>query len=134
MLQEEKHCCFPITLSFLALVIHDGTIELVSSMFYITIMISLSKYPIGWGDETLNKATGLHGYLTGFMFCFLVLVFQKILEQSSILYSILQDKETDFQYGLARVERFKTYVSSLRTDAKYSFYFLTKLLRKWALQ
>ena len=53
----------------------------------------------------------------------LVLVFQKILEQSSILYSILQDKETDFQYGLARVERFKTNVSSLRTDAKYSDFY-----------
>ncbi|CAB3981727.1 zinc finger MYM-type 1-like isoform X1 [Paramuricea clavata] len=79
--------------------------------------------PTGWDDETLNKMTGLLGYLNGFLFCFLVLIFQKILEQSSILYSILQDKKTDFQYGMTRVERFKTFVTSLRTDAKYSEFY-----------
>jgi hypothetical protein len=52
-----------------------------------------------------------------------VLIFQKILEQSSILYSILQDKETDSQYGMTRVEIFKTFVTSLRTDAKYSEFY-----------
>ena len=52
-----------------------------------------------------------------------MLIFQKILEQSSILYSILQDKKTDFQYGMTRVERFKTFVTSLRTDAKYSEFY-----------
>ena len=39
-----------------------------------------------------------------------------ILEQSSILYSILQSRETDFNYGIGRIERFKSFVSSLRTD------------------
>ena len=34
-------------------------------------------------------------YLDSFLFCFLVCVFYKILEQSSILYSILQSRETD---------------------------------------
>ena len=62
------------------------------------------------------------GYLNGFLFCFLVHIFQKILEQS-IVYSILQDKETDFQYGMTRVERFKIFVTSLRTDAKYSEFY-----------
>ena len=71
----------------------------------------------------MNKVTGLHGYLNGFLFCFLVHIFQSILEQSSIVYSILQDKETDFQYGMTRVERFKTFVTSLRTDAKYSEFY-----------
>ncbi len=59
---------------------------------------NLVDNPTGWDDETLDKVSGLHGYLTRFLFCFLVLIFQKIFEQSSILYSILQGKDTDFQY------------------------------------
>ena len=86
----------------------------------IEIFENIVDNPTGWDDQSLNKMTGLLGYLNGFLFCFLVLIFQKILEQSSILYSILQDKKTDFQYGMTRVERFKTFVTSLRTDAKYS--------------
>jgi hypothetical protein len=89
----------------------------------IEIFENIVDNPTGWDDETLNKMTGLLAYLNGFLFCFLVLIFQKILEQSSILYSILQDKETDFQYGMTRVERFKTFVTSLRTDAKYSEFY-----------
>ena len=46
--------------------------------------------------------------------------FYKILEQSSILYSILQSRETDFSYGTSRIERFKNFVSSLRTDECFS--------------
>ena len=42
--------------------------------------------------------------------------FYRILEQSSILYSILQSRETDFSYGISRIERFKNFVSSLLTD------------------
>ncbi|CAB4031549.1 Hypothetical predicted protein, partial [Paramuricea clavata] len=36
---------------------------------------------------------------------------------------IHNDKKTDFQYGMTRVERFKTFVTSLRTDAKYSEFY-----------
>ena len=89
----------------------------------IDIFENLTGNPTGWDDETLNKISGLLGYLNGFLFCFLVHIFQKILEQSSIVYSILQDKETDFQYGMSRVERFKIFVTSLRTDAKYSEFY-----------
>ncbi len=89
----------------------------------IEIFENLADNPTGWDDETLDKVSGLHGYFTRFQFCFLVLIFQKIFEQSSILYSILQGKDTDFQYGMTRVERFKTFVTSLRTDAKYSEFY-----------
>ncbi|XP_046848843.1 zinc finger MYM-type protein 1-like isoform X2 [Xenia sp. Carnegie-2017] len=85
----------------------------------IDIFENLTDNPIGWDDETLSKVTGLLGYLNGFLFCFLVLVFHRILEQSSILYSILQDKDTDFHYGVSRVERFKAFVASLRNDTEY---------------
>ncbi|XP_046848845.1 zinc finger MYM-type protein 1-like isoform X4 [Xenia sp. Carnegie-2017] len=80
---------------------------------------AISSVVKGWDDETLSKVTGLLGYLNGFLFCFLVLVFHRILEQSSILYSILQDKDTDFHYGVSRVERFKAFVASLRNDTEY---------------
>ena len=66
----------------------------------IEIFENLVDNPTGWDDETLDKVSGLHGYLTRFLFCFLVLIFQKLFEQSSILYSILQGKDTDFQYGM----------------------------------
>ena len=89
----------------------------------IEIFENLTDNPTGWDDETLNKVSGLLGYLNSFLFCFLVHIFQKILEQSSIVYSISQDKETDFQYGMTRVERFKMFVTSLRTDAKYSEFY-----------
>ncbi len=75
--------------------------------------------PDGWDDESLDKISGLLHYLNSFLFCFLVCVFYKILEQSSILYSILQDRQTDFNYDVTRIERFKTFVSSLRTDETF---------------
>ena len=39
------------------------------------------------------------------------------------MYSILKSRETDFSYGISRIERFKNFVSSLRTDEGfYNFY------------
>ena len=81
------------------------------------------EQPSGWDDETLGKVSGLLNYLNSFLFCFLVSVFYKILEQSSILYSILQSRETDFNYGVSRIERFKNFVFSLRTDGDFSNFF-----------
>ena len=81
------------------------------------------EQPSGWDDETLGKVSGLLNYLNSFLFCFLVSVFYKTLEQSSILYSILQSRETDFNYGVSRIERFKNFVFSLRTDGGFSNFF-----------
>ena len=80
-------------------------------------------HPVGWDDESLDKLSGLLHYLNSFLFCFLVRVFYKILERSSILYSILQDKQTDFNYGVTRIERFKTFVSSLRSDEEFAKFY-----------
>ena len=71
----------------------------------------------------MDKISGLLHYLNSFLFCFLVCVFYKILEQSSILYSILQDRQTDFNYGVIRIERFKTFVSSLRSDETFAKFY-----------
>ena len=80
----------------------------------------VTEQPAGWEDESSGKFSGLLNYLDSFLFCFLVCVFYKILEQSSILYSILQRREPDFSYGTSRIERFKNFVSSLRTDECFS--------------
>ena len=84
---------------------------------------NVTEQPAGWDDESLGKFSGLLNYLDSFLFCFLVCVFYKILEQSSILYSILQSRETDFSYGISRIEHFKNFVSSLRTDEGFSNFY-----------
>ena len=60
----------------------------------------VTEEPVGWDDGSLGKLSGLLSYLNSFVFCFLVRVFYKILQQSSILYSILQSRDIDFSYGL----------------------------------
>lgn len=42
-----------------------------------------------------------------------------IFEQTTILYSVLQDKETDFQYEISKIESFNIFVISLRSNVKY---------------
>lgn len=49
--------------------------------------------------------------------------FYKILGQSSILYSVLQGRQTDFNYGMTKIERFKTFVSSLRSDEAFDEFY-----------
>ena len=39
------------------------------------------------------------------------------------MYSVLQSRETDFSYGISRIERFKSFVSSLRTDEGFSNFY-----------
>ena len=84
---------------------------------------NVTEQPVNWDDESLRKFSGLLNDLNSFLFCFLVCIFYKILEQSSILYSILQSRETDFNYGISRIERFKSFVSSLRTDEDFSNFY-----------
>ncbi|CAB3981169.1 zinc finger MYM-type 1-like [Paramuricea clavata] len=61
----------------------------------------VTDQPDGWDDESLDK----------------------ILEQSSILYSVLQNTGTDFSYGISRIERFKNFVSALRTDEDFDKFY-----------
>ena len=83
----------------------------------------VTEQPNGWDDVSLDKVSGLLHYLNSFLFCFLVCVFYKILEQSSILYSVLQNTGTDFSYGISRIERFKNFVSALRTDEDFDKFY-----------
>ena len=55
--------------------------------------------PQGWDDASKSQASGLYHFMNSFSFCFLVHVFNKILEQSSFLYMVLQNRKTYFSYG-----------------------------------
>ena len=48
----------------------------------------ITEHPHSWDDMTISQADGLLQYLESFRFCFLIVAFQKIFEQSTILYSI----------------------------------------------
>ena len=65
----------------------------------------------------MDKVSGLLHFLNSFLFCFLVRVFYKIL------YSVLQSTVTDFSYGISRIERFKNFVCSLRTDEDFDKFY-----------
>ena len=62
----------------------------------------ITDNPKIWDDAALTQASGLLQYLNSFVFCFFICLFHKILEQSSILYMILQNTKTDLSFGLER--------------------------------
>jgi hypothetical protein len=45
--------------------------------------------------------------------------FSTIFAQSTILYAILQGRDTDFSYGMHRVEKFKSFLGSIRNDEEF---------------
>ena len=61
----------------------------------IDVLEKLVDQPTGWDDANLNQASGLLQYLNS-LFCFLVCLFHDILEQSAILFAILQDRDLTF--------------------------------------
>ena len=52
----------------------------------IEIFENLTDNPTGWDDETLNKVSGLLGYLNGFFFCFFGAYFSE--DSRAIIYSL----------------------------------------------
>ena len=74
--------------------------------------------PSGWDDDSISLISGLLGHLERFSFCFLLCSFHRIFEQSSILYAILQGRDTDFSYGMCKVENFKSFLVSIRNDTE----------------
>ena len=72
-----------------------------------------------WDDATLTQASGLLQYLNSFLLCFLVTLFNKILGQSSILYDVLQNRTTDFSYGVGKIENFAAFLNHERTHEAF---------------
>ena len=62
--------------------------------------------PQAWDDASISEASGLYHFKNNFLFCFLIQVFNKILEQSSLLNMALQNRNTDFSYGVQKIAAF----------------------------
>ncbi|CAB3985585.1 Hypothetical predicted protein [Paramuricea clavata] len=83
------------------------------------ILKKVNDNPFGWDDDSISLIVGLLGHLDRFSFYFLLCLFYRIFEQSSILYAILQGRETDFNYGMRKVENFKSFLGSIRNDVEF---------------
>ena len=85
-----------------------------------TALQSIVENPQPWDDVTLSMSSGLLQHLNGFLFCFLIALFNKILQQSSILYMVLQNRKTDLSYGVRKIVSFLDFLGELRSDKSYN--------------
>ena len=69
-------------------------------------------------DETVSRSDNLLSDLESFLFCFLLDLYNRILEKSSILYAILQNRSLDFSYGVKR-QFMNSLADDLRNAAAY---------------
>ena len=68
-------------------------------------------------------SSGLLQHLNGFVFCFLTALFSKLLQQLSILYMVLQNRQTDLSYGIRKIVSFLDFLGDLRSDKSYAEFF-----------
>ena len=86
----------------------------------IEVLEEITENPSSWDDATISQATGLLQYLNSFVFCFFTGLFNKILEQSAILYNVLQNRSTDFSVGVGHISSFENFLTFLRTEINYN--------------
>ena len=84
------------------------------------ILESIVDNPQSWDDGSLTQASGLLQYLNSFLFCFLLFVFNKIFEQSSILFTVLQDRRIEFSYGASKIINFLRYLVDMCNDETFT--------------
>ena len=76
---------------------------------------------VNFTDETVSRSDNLLSELESFLFCFLLDLYNRILEKSSILYAILQNRSTDFSYGVKKLRQFVNFlVDDLRNAVAYA--------------
>ncbi|CAB4035403.1 zinc finger MYM-type 1-like, partial [Paramuricea clavata] len=88
------------------------TVKAISQGFDV-IKIALTEItdnPQNWSDETVEKADGLLHSLECFLLCFLLELYFKILQKSSILYDILQDRSVHFSYAVDKMHDFSKHL------------------------
>ena len=83
------------------------------------VLESIVENPQGFDDVTLTQTSGLLQYLNSFLFCFLMILFNKILQQSAILYMVLQYRQTDLTYGIGKISNFLDFLLEMRSDESY---------------
>ena len=79
--------------------------------------------PQGWDDASISQASGLYHFMSSFLFSFLAHIFNRILEQSSLLNMVLENLNTDFSYGCQKISAFGNFLSDLHTDSAYHHFF-----------
>ena len=84
------------------------------------VLESIVDNPKSWDDGSLTKESGVLQYLNSFLFCFLVFVFNKIFEQSSILFSVLQERRIEFSYGASKITNFSRYLIDMCNDETFT--------------
>ena len=89
----------------------------------LTALQSIVENPQPWDDVTLSMSSGLLQHLNGFLFRFLIALFNKLFQQSSILYMVLQNRKTDLSYGIGKIISFLEFLSELRSDKSYDEFF-----------
>ena len=72
------------------------------------------KNPQGRDDASTAQASYLYHFMNSFLFCFLIQVFNRILEQSSFLYMFLQNRNTDFSYSIQKIATFADFLRDLQ--------------------
>ena len=89
----------------------------------LTALQSIVENPQPWDDVTLSMSSGLLQHLNGFLFRFLIALFNKLFQQSSILYMVLQNRKTDLSYGIGKIISFLEFLGELRSDKSYDEFF-----------
>ena len=83
-------------------------------------LTEIKDAPRTWREDTVDRADGLLQNLESFLFCFLLELYYKILEQSSILYNVLQNRATDFSDGVKKIQNFVDFLKNdLRNDTAF---------------
>ena len=101
---------------------HSRTINVIFNKYNTLLLIleSIVDNPQSWDDGSLTQATGLLKYLNSFLFCFLPFVFSKIFEQSSIVFTVLQDRRIEFSYGASKIINFSRYLIDMCNDETFT--------------
>ena len=79
-------------------------------------------------DASISQASGLCYFMNSFLFCFLAHIFNRILEQSSLLYMVLQNQNTDFSYGCQKISAFGKLLSDLQIKDIITKVYIVKFL------
>ena len=93
-------------------------------MAYNVALSSINPHFEGGGSKAgVKMADKVYDFMKSFLFCFLILVFTRILDQSSLLYTVLQNRTTDFSYGVQKIATFAKFLCRLYTHSAYNDFF-----------
>jgi len=101
---------------------HSRTISVIFNKYNSLLLVleSIVDNPQSWDDGSLTQASDLLQYLNSFLFGFLVFVFNKIFEQSSIVFNMLQDRRIEFTYGASKITHFSRYLNDTCNDETFT--------------